>query len=253
MISSGARSLFGWIIIFCFAGGAGAAIGSGLVLLLPDQLRRRVSPWLVAYATGTLLGAAFLAMIPQAMSEKPPFEVSVALLIGIIAFFCLERLLIWRHCHRAGCEVHGCAGPLILIGDAVHNFSDGVIIAASFLVSMPFGVAVSLAVIAHEIPQEVGDFSILIENGYSPKSAFLLNTVSASATLPGGVLGYLWLPAISQGLPYVIAVSAASFIYIAMADLIPTLHKQASSAAAFLHFILMIAGVVTIAFLQNGF
>jgi zinc and cadmium transporter len=218
---------------------------------LPDLARRRATPWLISYATGTLLGAAFLAMIPEAMSERPPLGVSAAVLGGVLAFLALERLLIWRHCHEPECEIHGRTGVLILIGDAFHNFVDGVVIAAAFLVSVPMGIAVSLAVIAHEIPQEVGDFAILLESGYSPRNAFLLNTLSACATLPGAILGYLWLPAISQTIPYVLAVSAASFIYIALADLIPSLHKRGTPQSAILHFGVTLIGVATIALLHG--
>jgi zinc and cadmium transporter len=221
-------------------------------MLLPDRPRRQVTPWLISYATGTLLGAAFLGMIPEAMSERPPLGVSAAILGGVLAFLALERLLIWRHCHDGECEVHGRAGVLILIGDAFHNFIDGVVIAAAFLVSVPLGIAVSLAVIAHEIPQEVGDFAILLDSGYQPRNAFLLNTLSASATLPGAILGYLWLPAVSLAIPYVLAVSAASFLYIALADLVPTLHKRGRPHSAILHFGVTLAGVATIALLHRG-
>ncbi|MFB2350944.1 ZIP family metal transporter, partial [Priestia megaterium] len=126
----------------------------------------------------------------------------------------------------------GSAGRLILIGDGLHNFVDGVVIAAAFLSSIPLGVAVGLAVIAHEAPQEVGDFAILLDSGFSQRKAFALNTLSAMATLPGALLGYFWLPELVEAIPFVMAVSAASFIYIATADLIPMLHKGVSPRAA---------------------
>jgi len=241
-----------WVIGFAILGGAGATIGSALVFVLPEKTRRGVTPWLVSYATGTLLGAAFLGMIPEAMSETPPDRVAAAILAGIIGFLALEQLLIWRHCHDEECEVHGRAGPLILIGDAFHNFVDGVVIAAAFLVSIPLGVVVSLAVIAHEIPQEVGDFAILLDNGYPPRTALILNTLSASATLPGALLGFFWLPVVSQALPYVLAISAASFIYIAMADLIPSLHKRANAVSLAFQFMVTLGGIATIALFHHG-
>jgi zinc and cadmium transporter len=146
-----------------------------------------------------------------------------------VLFFVLEKLVLWRHCHDSGCEVHGRAAPLILIGDAFHNFVDGMVIAAAFLTSIPLGVAAALAVIAHEVPQEVGDFAILLDSGYGRMKALILNGLSSATTLPGAVLAYFWLGEMHAAVPYILALSAASFIYIAAADLIPGLHRQVSS------------------------
>jgi zinc and cadmium transporter len=168
-------------------------------------------------------------------------------LAGIVLFFMLEKLVIWRHCHKMHCEVHGTAGPLILVGDAFHNFVDGFVIAAAFLTSIPLGIAASLAVIAHEVPQEVGDFAILLENGYSKRQALLLNTLSSLATLPGAVIAYYFLAATQEAVPYILALSAASFIYIAVADLVPGLHKQVGLKPAVIQLVLIIAGIGTIA------
>lgn len=241
-----------WIVTFGILGGAGAAGGSALVMALPARMRRSIVPWLLSYATGTLLGAAFLGMLPRAFAGAPAFAISAALLAGFVAFFALEKLLIWRHCHGPECEVHGTAGPLILVGDAFHNFVDGIVIAAAFLTSIPLGVAAALAVIAHEVPQEVGDFAILLDSGYSVRSALFLNIVSAGATLPGAVLGYLWLGESMAAMPYVLALSTASFIYIAAADLIPTLHRRSAPGAAFVQFLLVLAGIGTIALFGLG-
>jgi zinc and cadmium transporter len=241
-----------WIVTFGILGGAGAAAGSAMVMALPDLLRRSLVPWLLSYATGTLLGAAFLGMIPKAFAQAPSLEVSAALLAGFVAFFALEKLMIWRHCHGSECEVHGAAGRLILVGDAFHNFVDGIVIAAAFVTSIPLGVAAALAVIAHEVPQEVGDFAILLDSGYSVRSALLLNILSASTTLPGAVLAYLWLGEAMAAMPYVLAVSAASFIYIAAADLIPALLRRVSPGSAFFQFLLVLAGIGTIALFGLG-
>jgi zinc and cadmium transporter len=238
-----------WILTFGVLGGAGATAGSALVMAFPERMRRAVLPWLLSYATGTLLGAAFLEMMPKAFAQAPGFDVSATVLAGLVAFFALEKLVIWRHCHERECEVHGSGGPLILIGDAFHNFVDGIVIAAAFLVSIPLGVAAALAVIAHEVPQEVGDFAILLDSGYNAWKALWLNTLSAGATLPGAVLAYYWLSRAMEAMPYVLAVSAASFIYIAAADLIPTLHRQASPAAGLRQFALLLAGIATITLL----
>jgi len=137
-----------------------------LFLLFPEGIRKLLVPWLISYATGTLLSAAFLGMIPASLEQAPAITVMATVLAGVVLFFVLEKFVLWRHCHEDQCEIHGRAGPLILIGDAFHNFVDGVVIATAFLTSMPLGIATAVAVIAHEVPQEIGDFAILLDNGY---------------------------------------------------------------------------------------
>ena len=241
-----------WIIGFSILGSIGAVAGAALMLAFPDNIRKTLVPSLVSYATGTLLGAAFLGMIPAALKQAQTLPVSATVLAGMVLFFVLEKLVLWRHCHDSECEVHGRAGPLILIGDAFHNFVDGVVIAAAFLTSIPLGIAASLAVIAHEIPQEVGDFAILLDNGYGPGRSFILNELSAAATLPGAVAAYFWLGETREAVPYILALSAASFIYIAAADLIPGLHKQTTPAASLRQLVLLLTGIGTIAFFHFG-
>jgi zinc and cadmium transporter len=199
-------------------------------------------------ATGTLLGTAFLGLLPESLELAKPIAVSTTVLAGILVFFLLEKFVISRHCHAEVCEVHGQAGPLILIGDALHNFVDGFVIAAAFLTSFPLGVAAALAVFAHEIPQEVGDFAILLDSGYLPRKAFIYNLLSALAILPGALIGYSYLAAVKAAVPYVLALSAASFIYIAMADLVPNLHRYVPLTATRRQVLLMLAGIGTIGF-----
>jgi zinc and cadmium transporter len=172
--------------------------------------------------------------------------VCATLLGGIVAFFLLEKTMLWRHEHGPAAEPAP-TGPLILIGDGFHNFVDGVVIAAAFLTSVPLGVAATVAVIAHEIPQEVGDYAVLLDSGYGPWRAFLLNGLSAAATLPGALAGYLWLPQVSDAVPYVLALSAASFVYIAMADLLPMLRRWNAPWRNLLQLALLFAGIATIA------
>jgi len=191
-------------------------------------------------------------MIPAGLKQAPANIVMPTVLGGFVLFFILEKLVIWRHCHQTDCEVHSSAAPLILIGDAFHNFVDGVVIAAAFLNSIPLGIAAALAVIAHEIPQEVGDFAILLDNGYSRTEALLLNGLSSAATLPGALLTYFWLGETRVAVPYILAVSAASFIYIAAADLIPSLHRQTNLDASLRQLMLLLAGIMTIAFFHRG-
>lgn len=242
--------VLGWIILFSILGSLGAIAGAALILLFPENTRKSVLPCLISYATGTLLGAAFLGMIPRALSQASPIAVSGTILAGIVLFFALEKMVIWRHCHDEQCEVHSNSGPLLLIGDAFHNFVDGFVITAAFLTSIPFGIAASLAVIAHEIPQEVGDFAILLENGYSRLKALVLNSLSSITTLPGAIIAYYFLGETQQAIPYILALSAASFIYIAVADLMPGLHRRTTPGSALLQFILIVAGIGTIGLIQ---
>lgn len=200
-------------------------------------------PVLVSYAIGALLGAAFLEIIPEAFEKAASAQaMAVTILFGILLFFVLEKLVLWRHCHVEQCEAHtpeasghthgnahdhGRSGLMITVGDTCHNFVDGILIAAAFLVDFQLGVVTALAIIAHEIPQEVGDFLILLHSGYSKSQALLLNLLSSLATLLGGLLAYYGLGMMQGVVPYVLGLAAASMIYVAVADLIPGLHKRA--------------------------
>jgi zinc and cadmium transporter len=240
-------------LLFGLLGSAGAMIGAALLLAFPDTMRRRLLPCLLAYATGTLLGAAFLGMLPKALEKAAPVAVTGTVLAGVVAFFILEKLILWRHCHDEGCEAHGReGGALILLGDAFHNFVDGVVIAAAFLASPALGVATALAVIAHEIPQELGDFAILLHSGLGKARAFAYNLLSSLATLPGVLVGWYWLAEVRPAIPYVLAVSAASFIYIAVADLVPGLHRRTGLGAVAGQTLLILAGIGTIALFRFG-
>jgi zinc and cadmium transporter len=173
-------------LLFSLIGSLGAIAGSALLLSGPRP-REWLLPALISYATGTLLGAAFLGMIPSSLQQAPAHAVSATVLAGIVFFFALDTAVLWRHCHDAACPTHGATGLLILIGDAFHNFVDGVVIAAAF------HVATAVAVIAHELPQEVGDFALLHGHDYGARKALLFNALSASATLPGTLLGHFAL------------------------------------------------------------
>ena len=242
--------LFFWVLGFSLLGSIGSVAGAALLLVFPDAVRRKFVPCLISFASGTLIGAAFLGMIPAGLKGAPVRDVMAAVLLGLVLFFILEKLVIWRHCHEQDCEAHGRAAPLILIGDAFHNFVDGIVIAAAFLTSIPLGITASIAVIAHEIPQEVGDFAILLESGYSRSKALVLNTLSSATTLPGAVIAYFWLAEAEAAKPYVLSISAASFIYIAIADLIPSLHKKGSFAEGLRQTLLLALGIATIALLH---
>lgn len=240
-------------LLFGLLGSAGAMLGAALLLVFPDAMRRRLLPCLLSYATGTLLGAAFLGMLPKALERTAPVAVTGTVLAGIVVFFLLEKLILWRHCHDQDCETHGHqAGTLILLGDAFHNFVDGVVIAAAFLTSPVLGVTTALAVIAHEIPQELGDFAILLQSGLAKARALVYNLISSLSTLPGVLLGWYWLAEVRQAIPYVLAISAASFIYIAVADLVPGLHRRTDLRAMAGQTLLILAGIGTIALFRFG-
>ena len=240
-----------WILGFALLGSVGAVGGAALFLLFPKQIRERLVPFLVSYATGTLLGASFLGLLPQAIEQGGLLSSLGAVLAGLIVFFVLERFLIWRHCHREGaCEVHGAAGQLILVGDALHNFADGAVIAAAFMSSVPLGIATGIAVIAHELPQEVGDFAILLDNGFSPRRALTWNLVSGSTTIPGALLVYIGLQQAPQFNATILAFSAASFLYIGLADLVPGLHQRIGAETGLGQLFLILAGIGTILLLH---
>ncbi|MGA9395522.1 MAG: ZIP family metal transporter [Azonexus sp.] len=238
-------------LFFGLLGSVGAMGAAALLLLSPDTMRQRLLPYLLSYATGTLLGAAFLGMLPKALEKTPPLAITGTVLAGIVAFFVLEKLIVWRHCHDQDCEVHGHeGGTLILLGDSFHNFVDGVVIAAAFLTSPTLGIATALAVIAHEIPQELGDFAILLNSGLSKTRAIFYNLISSLTTLPGVLMGWYWLDEARHAIPFVLAISAASFIYIAVADLVPGLHRQSGAGAVASQTLLILAGIGTIAFFR---
>ena len=246
-----------WIIIFCLLGGLLSVLAAALFLVLREPLRNQILPHLVSFATGALLGAAFLGLLPHALSSVNSSDTHVipmAVLLGLLGFFVLEKLVLWRHCHADHCEVHApdqnsrdhSTGAMILIGDSLHNFLDGILIAAAFLTDIHLGIVTSVAVAAHEIPQEVGDFAVLLHSGFSRSRAFIYNVLTSLTTVIGGVLSYFALQPMQAALPYILAVAASSFIYIAVADLIPTLHQRVEGKAALQQVVLIAAGILLI-------
>ncbi|OGI43865.1 MAG: ZIP zinc transporter [Candidatus Muproteobacteria bacterium RBG_16_64_11] len=264
-----------WILLFTVLGGVLSVLAAALFLALPQGLRTRLLPGSVSFAVGALLGAAFLALLPHAL-ESPGVSgghgITAAVLLGLLAFFVLEKLVLWRHCHLDECEAHGgasvaeggmpgatethapdpahgrasAAGYLILVGDGIHNLVDGVLIGAAFLTDVHLGIVTSLAVVAHEIPQEVGDFAILLHSGFSRGKALAYNVLASLTTVIGGVAAYFAL-SLAQGIvPYVLAVAASSFIYIAVADLIPGLHQRVEGRATVQQVVLIALGVAVI-------
>jgi zinc and cadmium transporter len=261
--------LLGWIILFTAVGGIASAAFAGLFLLLPEQAGLRVLPHFVSFATGALIGAALLGLLPEAMETVGvggAHAIGVALVFGLGVFFIIEKLVLWRHAHSHGGNGSqggtghghdhdhsraGAAGVLVLIGDSIHNALDGILIAAAFLTNVPLGLVTTLAVAAHEIPHRVGDFALLLHAGMTRPRAMFLNMVTGLASVLGGIVAYFGLGQAREALPYALALAAAGFLYIAVAGLIPGLHRRADPRTSLAQVLLMGAGVGVIAWAET--
>ena len=237
-------------------GSAAGLLTASLLLLFREPARARVVPWLVSYAVGTLLGAAVLSLLPEALEVLRSTSALGTMLAGIFTFFILEKLVLWRHSHdhepnghAAHPHVHRPTATLVLVGDAVHTFVDGAVIAASALVSIPLAVTTTVAAAAHEIPQEVGDFAILLAAGYSRGRALLLNLTSAAAGLAGAAAMLAFGASAPAAIPYVLAFASGNFMYVAMSDLIPHLHRGTMDRNAVRQIVLIALGILTIVLL----
>ena len=248
--------LLTWIIIFSLLGGVLSVIAASGFLLLPERLLTRLMSPMVSFAVGALLGVVFLDLLPEAMTAPgvDAHIVSLTVLAGLLGFFLLEKMVLWRHHHHHG-DGQACpgdvahnraGGTLILIGDAVHNCVDGVLIAAAFLTDIQLGVLTSIAIAAHEIPQEMGSFVVLLHSGFSRARALLYNILSTLTTVVGALLAYYSLPHMQQVIPLILAVAASSFIYIAVADLIPGLHERTQLRATVQQISLIALGIAVI-------
>lgn len=243
-------STLAYILLFTFLGSIGALIG-GFILLSRKNFALRVSHFLASFAAGTLLGTAFLDLLPEASHEAEASRTNIFLwtLIGIIVFFLLERFIHWFHHHEEAHEHNKEAKstlPLIIIGDTVHNFLDGVVISATFLVSIPLGIVTTWAVFAHEIPQEIGDFGLMLHKGLSRKMIIAVNILSAVVALLGAIITYLLGNILEAYIPIFLALTAGFFIYIAASDLIPEIHYEKSRKFAVVKSLLLLLGVILI-------
>jgi len=259
------------IIIACLAGGALSVLAAAGTLALHS---RWISP-LVSFAVGALLGAVFLELLPHALEHGATQRVMLTVLVGLLLFFLLEKLVLWRHSHleaeslaegapliatevatehaAADTRPHshgfdgGRSGLMILIGNSVHNFCDGIVIAATFIADFTLGTTTALAIVAHAIPQQVGDFAVLLHSGYTRRRAFVYNLATGAATLVGGLAGYAALASMQEVLPTVLALAAASLLYVAVADLIPSLHRHPSPGDTARQLVLIGVGIAIIA------
>lgn len=214
-------------------------------LILKKGLLDKILLLLIGFSAGGLIGGAFLHLMPEALEQSSDISVFLSVIAGFIIFFILERYLHWRHCHEGKCEVHVFT-YLNLIGDAIHNFSDGLVIGASFVVGLKFGILTTLVIIFHEIPQEIGDFGVLIYGGFSKAKALFYNFLSALTCIAGTFIGYVVSTSVERFSVYLLPVIAGGFIYIASCDLIPELHKQPGLKRATLSVLAFSGGVLFI-------
>ncbi|HOU93922.1 MAG TPA: ZIP family metal transporter [Polyangiaceae bacterium] len=235
------------ILVGSLTGGVVSVLLAGTLLAVRPAALARLLPRLVSFSTGTLLGAALLGMIPHAAEAIPVPTLAVTLLLGLLAFFVLEKLLVWRHCHREHCEVHASSGPLLLVGDSVHNFVDGVIIAGAFLESTSLGLVTALSTIAHEVPQELGEFSVYLHAGYGRRRALLYNVLSSLTSVLGALLGYWFLRQLHGLGPYLLTFAAAGFLYVALADLVPAQRGKTTLRITLLDLLLVGLGIAAVA------
>ena len=228
--------------------GAGVAVSvisliGILALLFKEKMLDKILVLLIGFSAGGLLGGAFLHIIPESLEKgDDAHTVFIYVIAGFILFFILERYFKWRHCHNGVCDIHAFS-YLNLIGDGIHNFIDGLIIGASFLVSVQFGLVTTFAIVLHEIPQEIGDFGVLIYGGFSKMKALLYNFISASVCIAGTVIGFFFADKIGGFSRVLLPIAAGGFIYISASDLVPELHKQKSERRAFISLAAFILGI----------
>lgn len=237
--------LLGYILLFSFIGSVVSLIG-GVLLLIKEKFAIKISHFLSSFAAGTLLGTAFFDLLPEAAEVgKGKIDIFLWTLVGILIFFLLERF-IHHHGHGKNHEDTRSVVPLIIVGDSLHNFIDGVAMAATFLISIPLGIMTSLAVATHEIPQEIGDFGLMLNKGVPRKKVLLINFYSALAAMVGAVLTYLAKDSIQRLLPVILALTSGFFIYIAAANLIPEIHLKENQKIAFWETVCLIGGVIMV-------
>lgn len=249
--------ILGYILFFTLIGSVFSLIG-GIILLYREKTALKFSHFLAAFAAGTLLGTVFFDLLPESVNEAEHLvgkgllsdetNIFLFVLVGILGFFLLERFVHWFHHHQHEYQEEKVKPtvPLIILGDSIHNFIDGVVIAATFLVSIPLGIVTTLAVAAHEIPQEIGDFGLLLHKGLKRKKVLLVNFFSALTAIAGALIAFWLGERVETILPILLAVTAGFFIYIAASDLIPEIHHENRKGFAAVETSLMFLGVATI-------
>jgi zinc and cadmium transporter len=212
-----------------------------ITISMKKNLMKKLIMGLVALSAGALIGGAFLHLIPEAIEEFGE-GILIYVLIGFTVFFLIEKILHWRHCHEVDCKIHSFA-YMSLIGDAAHNLIDGLIIGVSFTVNVSLGVASTIAIALHEIPQELGDFAVLIHGGFSKRKALLANFLTALTAVLGGIIGYYLVSFVENAMMYLLPFAAGGFIYISASDLLPELRKEVNVKKAIINFLIFLLGI----------
>jgi len=212
-------------------------------LMIKEKLLQKILLFLVSLSAGALMGGAFIHLLPEAQEKYRDVNMFLIVLLSFIFFFFVEKLLHWRHCHKGECEIHT-FGYMNLFGDAVHNFIDGLVIAATFLTDIKLGIATSLAVFLHEIPQEIGDFGVLLYSGFGRKKAIISNFLVALTAVLGGLIGYFLSFSIDRFTTYLLPFTAGGFIYIAASDLMPEIRKETNLKKSLVSFAVFIVGIL---------
>lgn len=233
-----------WILVATFVVSSISFIGAS-TLAMSEKFLKKILIVLVGFSAGALLGGAFLHLLPEAIANVQPnavMNIFLTVLVGFVMFFAMEKLL-WRHCHERVCPIHTFV-YLNLFGDGVHNFIDGLVMAGSFMVSVPLGLTTTLAIAAHEIPQELGDFGVLVYGGLKPRKALALNFATALTAVAGGVTGYYLSPYFGGAMIFLLPFAAGGFLYIAASDLVPELHKEKSTVRTVVSFASFLVGII---------
>jgi zinc and cadmium transporter len=226
---------------------AAAILGSASILLLGERAER-ASVWILSFAVGTLLGGAALHLLPEALNLRSTHEVMLCFIAGIIFFIAVERAVRWRHTHvrDEGHHHEQATAEVLLWGDALHNFTDGIVLGVAFNVSPELGLIATIAIFAHEVPQEIGDFAVLLASGMPVRRAMLLNYLSAFTVVPGAIAAWTWSSAFHSSIGWLLPLAAGGFIYIALADLVPVLHHRPGRWVAVVQILLILMGVAVI-------
>lgn len=241
------------LLLALFLGSIGSILLASVVFFLPKRKLEGLTNILMYFAGGSLLGAAFLGLIPELLEHNKSEHIFAYIPIGILIFFIIEKIVLWRICVNQNCERHvHAAAPMITIGDAFHNAIDGIAIAASFSISVNFGILTTLSVMMHEIPQELGDFGVLLRSGLSRKKALLYNVISGSSAIVFGVAAYFLMNKIQLIIPFLLSLSASSFIYISLADLIPEMHRKTRLKDSITQIIFVFLGMLMIMLLKHN-
>lgn len=231
------NSLIATILISCLS------LVGVIGFIIKDRILKSIALMLVAFSTGSLLGGAFFHLLPESIGDGENLNPFIYLLFGIIIFYILERFLKWHHCHENdNCAVHSFS-YMSLFGDGLHNFIDGLVIVSAFSISIEIGVATSIAIASHEIPQEFGDFGILIHGGMKKTKAIFWNLLVSLSAIVGVIIGYFLLDSIENISLILLPIAAGGFIYISMSDLIPELHKEKSLKKSLIYFVMFVFGL----------